>query len=120
MEADCEFLREETTLEIDNLNKINSQSKAKILELTCIIRQKDAEIENYKFQRPTIKAVPLEKASNHTADNTAKYSIKCNEYNFTGRTMHDVEEHKRTECSEALIQRLIEEDSESRGTGVRE
>ena len=117
LEADCKFLREETTLKIDNLNKINSQSKAKILELTCIIRQKDAEIENYKSQRPTIKAAPVE---NRTADNTAEYSIKCNECNFTGRTMHDVEEHKRTECSEALIQRLIEEDSESRGTGVRE
>ena len=152
LEADCKFLREETTLEIDNLNKINSQSKAKILELTCIIRQKDAEIEaeakttthkvnqlqvtlleqiktienqnkeieNYKSPRPTLKATPVEKASNHTADNTAEYSIKCKECNFTGRTMNDVKEHKRTECSEALIQRLIEEDSESRGTGVRE
>ena len=31
--ADCKFLREETTIEINNLNKINSKSTAKILEL---------------------------------------------------------------------------------------
>ena len=43
--SDCKFIREETTFKIDNLNKINFQSKAKILELMCIIRQKDAEIE---------------------------------------------------------------------------
>ena len=45
---------------------------------------------------------------------TTEIIIKCNECSFTGRTSKEVKEHKRTACSEALIQRIIEEDSERR------
>ena len=78
------------------------------------IERQNKEIERFKIPKPTPKASPVEKTSNYTADITTEINIKCNECSFTGRTNNDVKEHKRTACSEALIQRIIEEDSERR------
>ena len=129
---DMKFLREENITTTNNLNKINAQSKARILELTCIIKQKDEAIEEeskatghkvkqleetlrqqitvIEQQNKEIKYLKVPKQT--TLPGQVKISIKCKECSFTCGSMNELEEHKRTVCSEALIQRLIEEDSE--------
>ena len=84
------------------------QEKVKKLETTMvqqidIIERQNKEIEKYKAPKATPAAT--------SEDTIEPISIKCKECSFTGRTMHDLREHKNTVCSEGLTQRLLEEDA---------
>ena len=55
----------------------------------------------------------MEITTKTTAANSVEISIKCKECNFTGSTWKELTDHKWTDCSEALIQRLMMEDARS-------
>ena len=101
---DMKFLREENIKTVNDLNKIIGQSKAKILELTCIIKQKDDSIEaeaqatghkvkqleeTLRQQITVIEQQNKEIKNSRVQSVSVQTTIKCNECSFTGGSMND-------------------------------
>ena len=97
-----------------------SKNKVKKFEETLLNQIKvmeclNKEITKNKVPKPTNDAAPAEITTKITTDNTVEITIKCKECDFTGHSWNELTEHKWTDCSEALIKRLLEEDAERDG-----
>ena len=88
------------------------------------VQQKDIDLKIIKDQlEKQLRVKPAAKVEqevlidgNHEEDKTEDdhvitYTIKCRDCDFCGRNQNELYEHHRNDCSEALIQRLVEEEN---------
>ena len=119
-EQDIKYLKSENEKCNRDLNAIESTYKTQVIELKKVVDQKDIEIKILNDQLSKLKTsniviVNEEEAVKDTVEDAANhvgtYTTKCRECDFVGGSQYELDEHHRNDCSEALIQQLVEEDN---------
>ena len=129
---EVKLTKERYKSEVVELEKyISEEAKAtviKVKKLENIVLQKNEmidklnlELRKFKVPKPTPTATPVEIITEVRGDNASpEISIKCKECDFIGKTWNELTDHKWTNCSEALIQKLIEHDNNEQNINGRD
>ena len=123
LKQETKYLKSENEKANGNINKLDNLYQIRVTELKKSAEQHDTEMKIVKDQlekhlkvKPQAEVDQKEVAREGHQENTkgnheVTYTIKCRECDFSGRTQNELDEHHRNDCSEALIQRLVEEEN---------
>ena len=123
LKQETKYLKSENEKANENINKLDNLYQIRVTELKKSAEQNDIEMKIVKDQlekhlkvKPQAEVEQKEVAREGHQENTkgnheATYTIQCRECDFSGSTQNELDEHHRNDCSEALIQRLVEEEN---------